>query len=182
MTTLNKNPAKKIPLLLSFIAALLFSNLAYSNLPYPNLMAQLKTVGKGELSWLFMDIYQVSLHSADGRYVHQKYPQALEIRYQRAFKKEWLIKSTGEEWQKMNVDSQLYKPWLSEFVSLWPDVSSGDTITFLVAKNGQGAFYHNNRLLGNIKNPDLSSAFLDIWLSKKTSEPDLRRQLIGEIK
>lgn len=177
MTTLNKNPAKKLSLVLSFIAALLFSNLAYSDLT-----AQLKTVGRGEMSWLFMDIYQVSLHSADGHYVDQKYPQALQIRYQRDFKKEWLIKATAEEWQKMNIATQLYKPWLAEFVSLWPDVNSGDTLTFLVAKNGQGSFYHNDFLLGDIKNPDLTRAFLDIWLSKKTSEPDLRRQLIGEIK
>jgi len=177
MTTLNKNPAKKLPLLVfSFVVTVLFSNLAYSDLT-----AQLKTVGKGEMSWLFMDIYQVSLHSADGRYVRQKYPQALQIRYQRAFKKELLIKATAKEWQKMNIASQQYKPWLAQFFSLWPDVNSGDTLTFLVAKNGQGTFYHNDRLLGDIKNPDLTSAFLDIWLSKKTSEPDLRRQLIGEI-
>jgi hypothetical protein len=178
MTTLNKNPAKKLSLLvLSFVAALVFSNLAYSDVT-----AQLKTVGKGEMSWLFMDVYQVSLHSADGRYAHQEYPQALKIRYQRAFKKEWLIKATAEEWQKMNIDSRQYKPWLAQFLLFWPDVNRGDTLTFLVAKNGQGTFYHNDRLLGDIKNRDLSSAFLDIWLSKKTSEPDLRRQLIGEIK
>lgn len=177
MTTLNKNPAKEILLLLSFITAVLFSNLAYADLT-----AQLKTVGRGDMSWLFMDIYQVSLHSADGRYVHQKYPQALKIRYQRSFKKEWLIKATAKEWQKMNIDSQQYEPWLAQFFSLWPDVKQADTLTFLVTKNGQGAFYHNNFLLGDIKNPDLSSAFLDIWLSKKTSEPELRKQLIGEIK
>jgi len=129
-----------------------------------------------------MDVYQVSLHSADGRYVHQEYPQALKISYQRSFNKKGLIKATAEEWQKMNIDSQTYKPWLVQLFSLWPDVDSGDTLTFLVVKNGQGTFYHNDRLLGDIESPDFSSAFLDIWLSKKTSEPDLRRQLIGEIK
>jgi hypothetical protein len=178
MTNLNQKIAKKRPLLVcSFAAVLLFSNPAYSNLT-----AQLKTVGKGEMSWLFMDVYQVSLHSANGRYVHQEYPQALTIRYQRSFKKEGLIKATAEEWQKMNIDSQKYKPWLAQLLELWPDVNRGDTLTFLVVKNGRGTFYHNDRLLGDIENPNFSSAFLDIWLSKKTSEPDLRRQLIGEIK
>ncbi|PKH02924.1 hypothetical protein CXF72_09015 [Psychromonas sp. MB-3u-54] len=178
MTTLNKNTAKKrLTFALISVAFLLFSNLAYANVTAP-----LKTVGQGEMSWLFMDVYQVSLHSADGHYVHQEYPQALTIRYQRSFKKEWLIKATAEEWQKMKIDSRQYEPWLAQFFSLWPNVNSGDTLTFLVAKNGQGTFYHNDRLLGDINNRDLSRAFLDIWLSKKTSEPDLRRQLIGEIK
>lgn len=173
-----KKTAKKRPLLvLSFMAGVLFSNLAYSGVT-----AQLKTVGKGEMSWLFMDIYQASLHSADGRYVPQKYPQALQISYQRSFKKEELIKATAKEWEKMNISSELYKPWLAQILGLWPNINSGDTLTFLVAKNGQGAFYHNDRLLGDIKNPDLTSAFLDIWLSENTSEPYLRRQLIGEIK
>ncbi len=175
MAILHNNPVKKnILLLLSFTIAILFFNPAYSDVT-----AQLKTVGKGKMSWFLMEIYQASLHSSDGAYSYKKYPQALKIRYQRDFKKEWLVDATAKEWQKMPIPRQQYKPWLRQLSVLWPDVKKGDSITFLIAENGKGSFYHNNRLLGQVDNPDMAEAFLDIWLAKNTSQPRLRRQLIG---
>jgi len=176
MFILNNNPVKKNILpLLSFFVSVLFFNPAYADVT-----AQLKTIGTGKLSWFLMDIYQASLHSADGVYTDEKYPQALKIRYQRAFKKEWLVDATAKEWQKMLITQQRYKPWLTQLSILWPDVKSGDTITLFVAENGQGSFYHNDVLLGEIEGPDLAAEFLNIWLAKNTSQPDLRRKLIGK--
>ncbi|MGB5445320.1 MAG: chalcone isomerase family protein [Psychromonas sp.] len=175
MVIQRKNPVKKNTLLLlSFFVSILFFKPAYADVT-----AQLKTVGTGEMSWFLMDIYKASLHSADGVYTAKKYPQALKIRYQRDFKKEGLVDATEKEWQKMPLTRQQYKPWLRQLSALWPDVKKGDSITLFVAANGQASFYHNNRLLGEIDNADFADAFLDIWLDKNTSQPRLRRQLIG---
>ncbi|HEY5716291.1 MAG TPA: chalcone isomerase family protein [Psychromonas sp.] len=176
MNILHKNPVRKNALVVFSLAV----GLLFFNPLYADVTAQLKTVGKGDLSWFLMDIYQASLHSADGVYADKKYPQALKIRYQRSFKKQWLVDATAKEWQKMAITRQQYNPWLRQLSTLWPDVKSGDTITFFVAENGQGSFYHNDILLGEVENPDLADAFLDIWLAKNTSQPRLRRQLIGE--
>ena len=176
MNIVQQNPVKKNALVILFSTlALLFFNPVYADLT-----AQLKTVGKGEVSWFLMDIYQASLHSADGVYTDKKYPQALKIRYQRSFKKQWLVEATDKECQKMAITRQQYKPWLTQLSTLWHDVKSGDSITFFVAENGQGSFYHNDELLGVIESPEFADAFLDIWLAKNTSQPRLRRQLIGE--
>ena len=175
MAILHNNPVKKnILLLLSFTIGILFFNPAYSDVT-----AQLKTVGTAKLSWFMMDVYKASLHTEDGVYTDKQYPQALKIRYQRDFNKEVLVEATAKEWQKMPISRQQYKPWLKQLSTLWPDVKRGDSITFLVAENGQGSFYHNNRLLGQVDNMEMSEAFLAIWLAQNTSQPRLRRQLIG---
>ncbi len=140
----------------------------------------LKNVGQGSMSWLFMDIYQVALFSADGSYQPGQYPQALSINYQRDISKNALLKATRQQWQKLSVDKELYSPWLQKLSKLWPEIKDGDNLTFLVADNGHGNFYHNGTWLGRIDSPAFSEAFLSIWLSPRTSEPGLRRQLLGE--
>ncbi|MCW8996070.1 MAG: chalcone isomerase family protein [Psychromonas sp.] len=145
-------------------------------------MHNLKNVGQGKMSWLFMDIYQASLFSKDGRYQPKQYPQALIIRYQRNFSKSTLLKATQQQWQKLSVDENLYQQWLQTLSVIWPEIKKGERLTFLVSSNGRGDFYHNGNWLGSIDNPDFSDAFLSIWLSENTSEPDLRRKLIGETK
>ncbi len=139
----------------------------------------LKHVGQGSMSWLFMDIYQAALFSADGNYQPGQYPQALSIRYQRDISKDALLKATRQQWQKLSVDEKLYSPWLQTLSRLWPNIKDNDRLTFLVSKNGAGDFYHNDKWLGRIDDPAFSAAFLSIWLAKNSSEPGLRRQLIG---
>ncbi|AGA64187.1 hypothetical protein B488_01940 [Liberibacter crescens BT-1] len=39
-------------------------------------------------------------------------------------------------------------------------------------------FYNGNEIIGFIKNDDFGKLFFGIWLSKKTSEPKLRRALL----
>ena len=142
----------------------------------------LKNVGQGKMSWLFMDIYQASLFSSDGRYQPRQYPQALTLRYQRNISKNALLKATKQQWQKLSIAQERYQEWLPQLARLWPEIKNGDSLTFWVSKNGLGDFYHNDNWLGRIDDPELSDAFLSIWLSKNSSEPGLRRKLIGERK
>lgn len=131
------------------------------------------------MSWLFIDIYQASLYSTDGTYQLQAYPQALKIDYKRSISKNTLIEATAKQWQDLPLTATRYQPWLNALDRLWPDIEKGDSLLFLVEKNGQGVFYHNEILLGGINSREFSAAFLSIWLSKQTTEPALRKQLIG---
>lgn len=142
----------------------------------------LKKSGQGKMSWLFIDIYQASLFSLDGKYQPEQFPQALTIHYQRDISKKALLKATQQQWQHLAVEPDLYQDWLQQLSVLWPEIKDGDHLTFLVSKDGSGDFYHNDNWIGRIENRALSNAFLSIWLSKKTSEPRLRKKLIGEIK
>jgi len=141
---------------------------------------QLKKIGQGNMSWLFFDLYQASLYSKTGDYAVGDYPQALKIIYQRNIYSADLVNVTEKEWQKLGFTSGEYQQWLPVLSALWPDIKEDDVLLFLVDVDGYGAFYHNNQLLGRVDNSAFSKAFLSIWLSTNTSEPALRRKLIGE--
>lgn len=145
-----------------------------------SLTDSLKRVGKGEMSWLFIDLYHATFYSKTGEYQEQVYPQALKIVYQRDIDKDDLVSATEKEWQKLSLDAKQYQQWLPALRLLWPDIKKGDNLLFRVEADGRGLFYHNNQLLGGINGNQFPAAFLSIWLSENSSEPRLRRQLIGE--
>ena len=157
-----------------FIFALLFSYSSNATLPQ-----QLQKVGNGTMSWMFLDIYDASLFTDSGDYKADVYPQVLTITYLKSINKQRLIKATEDQWLLQKFENTKVKHWLLSLQDIWPDIKSGDSLTFYVAENKKGYFYHNQTLLGEINTDGFSDAFLAIWLSEKTSQPKLRRQLLG---
>jgi len=142
-------------------------------------MSQLKKVGAGTMSWMFLDIYQATLFTRDGLYSSTVYPQALTINYLKNINKKRLIEATKEQWLLQGFENEKVAYWLQSLDKIWPDIKSGDSLTFYVDENKKGVFYHNKALLGGINSGGFADAFLSIWLSDKTSEPTLRQQLLG---
>jgi hypothetical protein len=145
-----------------------------------HLTQNLKMVGQGKMSWFFIDLYHAELYSPNGQYKHKNYPQALNITYQKDIDKDHLVSATEKEWQKLAIDNEQQPIWLSQLNAIWPDIRKGDQLLFMVENDGSGYFYHNNQLLGAVNNPHFSEAFLSIWLSQNSSQPTLRKQLLGE--
>lgn len=137
----------------------------------------LKSVGTGTMSWLFWDLYQITLYSSDGHYQNQEYPQALSIQYLKDIDKADLITATKEQWGHLNINWQ--PQWLEHIERLWPNIKKNDNLTLLILENGNSQFYYNQAKLGNIDDHNFSKAFIAIWLSPNTSEPELREQLIN---
>lgn len=140
---------------------------------------QLQTVGQGEMQWLFIDLYQAKLYAKGGEYRAHSYPHALDIAYRIDIDKEDLVTATQEQWQQLSFEGQRYQRWLSQLSQIWPDIKSGDKLTFVVTDENTSRFYHNGELLSSLNQPGFADAFLAIWLSPNTSRPDLRRQLLG---
>ena len=145
--------------------------------PFPQ--ATFKQVGEGTMSWMFLDIYHASLLTQSGYYKDKTYPVALTITYLKNITKNRLIKVTKAQWLLQGYTKEQISPWLVTLEEIWPDISDGDTLSFFVDKFRKGTFYHNKMLLKKIDSIKLSDAFIAIWLSEKTSEPVLRRQLLG---
>lgn len=142
------------------------------------LRATLTEVGSARFSVLFWDVYDSSLLTPSGTYDNSsKY--LLEITYLRNIKSADLIERTEEQWQHLGVDAIQYQNYLPQLKALWPDIKKGDRLSLWVDSNN-ASFYFNNELSGSIDDGVFGNLFASIWLSPDTSEPKLRKKLIGQ--
>ena len=137
----------------------------------------LSKVGSGQMDWLFFSVYDASFYTASGRYPAEGLPQALQITYLKDIERQHLIEATQEQWQHLGIKPDA--EWLQVLAATWPSVKDGDVLTFVVQADGSNMFYLNDKALGSVQDNQFSAAFLAIWLSDKTSRPELRQQLIG---
>ncbi len=152
---------------------------------------QWQTVGEAKFTWFIFDIYTSRLKTPDGEYEVtadvSPHPFALEINYQRDITKQQLLDVTDEQWQKLGFDKSNRQQWISELSTIFPDIKKGDALTYLTdGKTGQliyrQAGQERHQTLGHVKEERLNDAFVSIWLSPKTEYPQLREQLIGQVR
>lgn len=140
-----------------------------------------KLVGQGQFSYLFWDLYQAQLYTADGSWsdYQQSSPVVLKLTYQRDISKADFIEATVDQWKHLQGQvSAQHKDWAKQLDKLWTDVKKGDQLSCVLMPDSRVQFYFNDKLLGDVADPAFGPAFLDIWLSAKTSAPKLRRQLL----
>lgn len=140
-----------------------------------------KLVGQGQFSYLFWDLYQAELYTANGNWsdYQQSSPVVLKLTYQRDISKADFIEATVDQWLHLQGKvSEQHKEWALQLDKLWTDVKKGDQLTCVLLADGKVQFYFNDKLLGDVTDPAFGPAFLDIWLSDKTSAPKLRKKLL----
>ncbi|TMP46158.1 MULTISPECIES: chalcone isomerase family protein [unclassified Pseudoalteromonas] len=155
---------------LSLFAALLFSAGVYAN--------GFKTVGQAKMEYLFWDVYNAKLETPSGSYQFGQHPSKLTLTYLRDFDAKDIVKATNEQWQHLKLNDMV-GAYDKQLLALWPDIKKNDSLSFLTNEQGVGTFYFNDKELGQIDDNKFADNFLAIWLSADTSEPSLRKQLIG---
>jgi hypothetical protein len=163
------------------------NSLAVGKLPIDTLpkdFSQLnfKEVGSAKFSVLFWDIYNSTLYTESGSYLHKSSPDSLifEIEYLKDITTDDLVDRTVQQWKHLDIAESEYSKFVPTLKAIWPNISSGDKLTMLL-HNKQSVFYFNDVRVGGIEQKEFSKLFLDIWLSPKTSQTKLRSQLLGEI-
>ncbi len=153
---------------------------AAANSVVGNMTSGLIEVGRGEMDWLWFSLYRAKLMTPTGLYQQEQYPQLLDIEYYREIDAKDLLQATREQWQHLGFTDVQIKSWLQLLQGRWPNVAQGDHLSFKVIDAQTSQFYFNGKPLGMIEDPQFAPAFLGIWLSAKTSRPNLRKQLLGE--
>lgn len=139
---------------------------------------QFNKVGEARMEYLFWDVYDAVLFTPSGNYSAGTHPIKFKLTYLRDFEAKEIVKATNEQWEHIG-KKELADKYDSKLLSIWPDIRQGDSLTLVTNEQGLSTFYHNDEKIGEINEPQFSSDFLAIWLDEKTSEPKLRKQLLG---
>ena len=148
-------------------------------------LPQAQLIGKGRQTVFGFRVYDARLWAApdfrsrgDTGYATQ--PLGLELSYLRDFKSLDIAERSIKEMRRSAPvsDAQEAK-WLADLQRVVPDVKKGDRILG-IHKPGTGAdFWVNGKPVGEIPDAEFARLFFGIWLSPKTSEPQIRILLLG---
>lgn len=142
-----------------------------------------KQVGETKLKFLFWDVYESRLFSADGTYkakdsFNDEYPLVLEIEYLRDIDAKDLVENTIEQWQHLKLEQDQYEEYLPWLQQVWPNVKKGDRLAIYVDSTSS-QFFFNGQSIDRVQSENFGQLFLSIWLSPNTSQPKLRKELIN---
>lgn len=136
-------------------------------------------VGRGILSYAFWDIYEATLYAPEGR-VDAGKPVALSIAYYHAIDgKDIADRSVQEIRDQGFADEVRLAAWHAQLKAIIPNVNKGTVLSAVYTPGRETTFYDGDTAIGTIKGDDFGQLFFNIWLSEKTSEPQLRRALLG---
>lgn len=174
--------------------------------PLPAEVPQLRLRGSGQFRWFGLRIYEASLWSVaddaqnrspssagapagasaaapekSSQVIDFKGFFALQLRYHRSFEGSAIAQRSLEEIERLGLGSSTQRQnWRTAMGRLFPDVKEGERLTGLHLPGRGARFYQNDRLLGDIDDPEFAQAFFSIWLSPATREPALRQALLGQ--
>lgn len=71
--------------------------------------------------------------------------------------------------------------WEAQMGALFPDVKTGDRLTGVHQPGQRVVFWGNGQRLGALADPVFAKLFFGLWLAPQTSQPALRRTLLGPL-
>ena len=137
-------------------------------------------IGEGSLKIFLSPIYDVRLLSDDKKFSWDN-DLVLEFDYQRALKKNAVIEASVKEIsrQKGVTEKELSK-WQSYLEMGIQPVEKSTKASLYWTPEGRITFYYDGVKAVTIEDADFARAFMNIWLGPQTSEPELRRALLGK--
>lgn len=136
-------------------------------------------LGSGRLSFLIWDVYDAKLYAPSERYDSSE-PFALKLSYLIDLKGADIAERSVEEMRKQGFnDEAKLKEWQQVMEKIFPDVKEGNSLTGIRDASGRSLFYLDDIFIGSVEDEAFTNSFFAIWLDKKTSEPALRKKLLG---
>ncbi len=139
--------------------------------------------GGGELTFMGMSIYDARLYRSPGARGDCAPDEsfALQLTYKRRLYGDRIAERSVEEMTKLGYGTKEQRArWGAQLRQMLPDVSDGDSLTGVNVPRVGVRFYQNGEALGSIDDREFARAFFAIWLDPRTSEPALRKRLLGE--
>lgn len=140
---------------------------------------QAEKVGQGRLTYMLWDVYDAALYAQQGLWEQDK-PFALQLSYLRKISGKKIADHSIKEMRNQGFGDEVkLATWHTRMKNIFPNVDDGIILTGVYTDTGETVFYLDDTEIGRINDPEFSKAFFDIWLSERTSAPDLRQKLLG---
>jgi hypothetical protein len=168
-------------LILAFL--LIFLPLSALAAPPSEIGAYIKSgtpYGSATLNKFMSRVYDATLWTDAPEWTMKK-PFALSLRYGMNFDGEDLARRSIEEMDSQKkLAAKTAAAWGAKLRALFPDVKKGDRITAVYLPDRGTRIYYNGAYRGSISDTAFSARFIGIWMSPETSEPAVRKKLIGK--
>ncbi len=141
-----------------------------------------RLLGSGRLTFFGLHVYDARLWAAPGFEADRwaTLPLALELEYARALVGRKIAERSLDEMKRAGpIADEPAARWLAAMTELFPDVARGDRITGVQRPGEAAHFFVNARARGAQRDAEFTRRFFGIWLAPQTSEPALRRALLG---
>ncbi len=159
---------------------------AESSLPMPaELLLELpgaQARGSATLRFLGFSVYEARLWVQRGFQArsYAQSPFGLELNYLRALSGPLIAERSLKEMRLQGpLPEEREQAWLQAMVRAFPDVKAGDRITGVHTPGVGARFWFNGQSRPAVRDADFSAVFFGIWLSEASSEPQMRKQLLG---
>lgn len=145
-------------------------------------LSDLRLLGRGTLRYFGLLVYEARLWAgadfSPARYDGHAF--ALELQYARKLDGSAIARRSIVEMRRAgSLDDDQAQAWEAALARAFPDVAPGDRLTGVHVPGQVTRFFHNGRPTSAVTDPAFARSFFGIWLAATTSEPGLRRQLIG---
>ncbi|MDC1346484.1 chalcone isomerase family protein [Glaciecola sp.] len=141
-----------------------------------------RVVGQSRLTMYFFKIYDATLYAPLGQFDKSK-PFALSLAYLRDFDGADIAERSVDEMQDLGyTNNEQLTRWLVQMEQAFPNIVKGDVLTGMVDEQQHTQFYFNGEATYKISDPLFTQAFFAIWLDDNTSQPKMRKQLLGQSK
>lgn len=166
-------------LLIALSALLFYAHAAVASETILASVPSASVVGRGILSYAFWDVYEATLYAPKGRFDPAK-PFALSIAYYHAIDGKDIADRSVQEMRKQGFKDEVkLAAWNAQMKKFFPDVKDGTVLSAVYKPGSQTTFYKGDKAIGSIKGDHFGRLFFNIWLGESTSEPELRRALLG---
>jgi len=141
-----------------------------------------RLVGQQRFTYWGFEVYDASLW-ASAPFVAEDWAKqvlVLELRYLRDFKGADIAQRSMDEMQGQRpLSNTQQSSWSTTLKSLIPNVRAGERITGIYSPDKGMQLLHQDRVLGELRDPEFAQRFLGIWLAPETSQRKLRQQLLA---
>lgn len=140
---------------------------------------ELYLLGYGHFRKLLWDVFDISLWIGGEQWSFNE-PFALELRYLRDVKGKEIVEGTRDQWEHLDYPESMTDRWLEQLAGVFPDVKKGDQLAGIYLPGRPTRFFRNGEPIGVMEDPEFGRAFFSIWLDERTSQPKLRKALLGD--